>query len=686
MSTLRYLLSIPLPLRIFGILISLVVAALFATIIDSIAFTISSGVLHFSEPPKEQGILQVQKQIISCGPVANNYTYYQLETIEPNDNRHPAGQLKEGVLTINLEVREGIWYPETPVNPGIAVYAFAEEGKQLQIPGPLIRVPEGTEIALTIRNPINNKPLNLHGFHARPGDAKDSVIIQPGASWNTRFRTGEAGTYYYKGNMGGRQVAGFATTKDGQLYGGLIIDKTGVSPDTTERLLMIGRYIERLANQEEKLAVAINGLSWPFTERLTYKEGEAINWRVINSSAIIHPMHLHGFYFNVHSIGDAETDRQYVMKDIRKVVTQLLSIGQSMRMSWIPERPGNWLFHCHMLIHMSPDNVRLRQKLVDKSVKHTPEHHVQEEMAGLIMGIQILPNTKLAVTKPLNKIKRRRIDLLVKEFSSPFDSVHSFSGLGFVLKKDKTAVTTETPSMPGPPLIIYENEPVAINVINQSNEPTSIHWHGIELENYFDGVAGWGADDKKVSPLIEPGHSFVAEMTAPHAGTFIYHTHMHNNQLMRGLYGPLIVLRPGAKFDSLTDKIIVISDVRRRKVTSINDRKFLVNGSPDPHPFRLKKGKKYRLRLINITESSAAIQASLMLNANVIRWRALAKDGAELPPHQSVVMEANRQPIAVGETMDFEFLPKEPGEYNFEVYVHTPNLNMRVVKLTMIVQ
>lgn len=318
--------------------------------------------------------------------------------------------------------------------------------------------------------------------------------------------------------------------------------------------------------------------------------------------------------------------------------------------------------------------------------KHDLEHHAQEDMAGLIMGVHISPNNKSAVKKPLNKIKRRQIDLLVKEFSSPFDSIHSLTGLGFVLQKNKMTAATETPSMPGPPLIIHENEPVAINITNQSNEPTSIHWHGIELENYFDGVAGWGFGGQKLSPLIEPGQSFVAEMTAPRPGTFIYHTHMHNNQLMRGLYGPLIVLKPGAKFDSLTDKIIVISNARRIKVTSINDIKFLINGSLDPHPLQLKKGKKYRLRLINITESTAAIKASLLLDANAVRWRALAKDGAELPPHQSVIMEANRQPIAVGETMDFEFLPLETGEYNFEVYVHTTTLNVRVVKLKVIVE
>jgi FtsP/CotA-like multicopper oxidase with cupredoxin domain len=275
--------------------------------------------------------------------------------------------------------------------------------------------------------------------------------------------------------------------------------------------------------------------------------------------------------------------------------------------------------------------------------------------------------------------------LLVKEYPSPYDSIHSFSGLGFVLQKNKTTAATAIPSMPGPPVIIRQHEPVAINVANQSKEATTIHWHGIELENYFDGVAGWGFQGTQVTPLIEPGHSFTAQIAARHPGTFIYHTHMHDNQLMRGMYGPLIVLKPGETFDSLTDKIIVISAVRRFK--TLNDIKYLINGSTNPEPFKLTKGKKYRFRLINITEDGWALQTSLLLNNSPVIWKALAKDGADLPANQSVHAEANRERIAVGETMDFEFLPLQTGEYKFEVYFNNnARANFKVAEMVMFVK
>jgi len=66
------------------------------------------------------------------------------ESIAPNDNRHAAGALSGKVLTVKLEAREGLWRPEGENGRAIPVAAWAEEGKTLSNPGPLIRVPVGT--------------------------------------------------------------------------------------------------------------------------------------------------------------------------------------------------------------------------------------------------------------------------------------------------------------------------------------------------------------------------------------------------------------------------------------------------------------------------------------------------------------------------------------------------------------
>ena len=73
-----------------------------------------------------------------------------------NDNLHPAGELKDGVLTLRLVATVARWQPEgqSANDPVRLVQVFGEEGKAPQIPGPLVRVPEGTEIRMSVRNAI----------------------------------------------------------------------------------------------------------------------------------------------------------------------------------------------------------------------------------------------------------------------------------------------------------------------------------------------------------------------------------------------------------------------------------------------------------------------------------------------------------------------------------------------------
>ena len=194
-------------------------------------------------------------------------------------------------------------------------------------------------------------------------------------------------------------------------------------------------------------------------------------------------------------------------------------------------------------------------------------------------------------------------------------------------------------------------------------EPTAVHWHGIELDSYYDGVPGWGGVGDRVSPSIAAGQSFVASFTPPRVGTFIYHTHWHDfRQLTGGLYGPLIVLPPGQKFDPETDKTITIG------LGGGDDLKspLLLNGSAQPAPLQLKAGVAYRLRLINMTPNGAALAVSLLAKGQPVHWRAIAKDGADLPPLQATAKEA-RQVVSVGETYDFEFQPTEKGDLRLEV-------------------
>jgi hypothetical protein len=72
--------------------------------------------------------------------VANDAS--NLPIVTANNNLLPAGVLKDGQLTLRLEVSKALWYPDRETDPAIALSAFGEEGKPPQIPGPLVRAME----------------------------------------------------------------------------------------------------------------------------------------------------------------------------------------------------------------------------------------------------------------------------------------------------------------------------------------------------------------------------------------------------------------------------------------------------------------------------------------------------------------------------------------------------------------
>ena len=600
-----------------------------------------------------------QIKAIGCAPGKQFFpTPSGTEEIFTNDNKRSAGVLKDGVLTIELEAREGMWFPETHEGQGIRVYAFAEKGKTLQLPGPVIRVPEGTIIKATIQNKLDTT-MTLHGFCSRPSVAGDSILIKAGATYEATFKAGQPGTYFYRASASD-QIDFFGLVlphfTDSQLFGASIIDPAGKKPDPKERIMMISLWNNNIkfdsTTQEQ---ASINGLSWPFTERLTYKEGEEVNWKVINASNQQHPMHLHGFYYTVNSHGNLYKDSASDKESIHKSVTELLNPGETMSMTWVPESPGGWLFHCHTIFHILPESfLRKKPKMEEMDPKDLHDH-VINGMGGLIMGLQILPSGKNWKLEKFDKIKERNLTLIVKEKPNWCDSA---TGNGFILLEgDQTS--GDKVSIPGPSIVLNRDEAVAIKVINKLKEATTVHWHGLEIDSYFDGVSGWGNFKNILAPIIQPGDSFVVHMRPPRSGTFIYHTHMHNQQLFAGMYGAIIVKDTKENYDIDKNKVIIFGEDKTGAV--------FVNGKKQPDTLSMKKGINYHFRIVNITAGWADIETSIKQNDKPVNWKPLAKDGADLPSYQQIIRPALNQPVSVGQTLDFEFTPDMAGEYLFQV-------------------
>jgi FtsP/CotA-like multicopper oxidase with cupredoxin domain len=591
-----------------------------------------------------------------------------------HDNQHPAGTMKDGTLLLNLRAGAGTWHPEGAQAPGLSIDAFAEGDGPLMSPAPLIRVPEGTTIAATITNTLT-ADLQVHGLceHSdtanAPGAAACATVTVPSmATRKVQFAAGRPGAYLWWASSAGVPLQ-VRYGRDSQLSGAFIVDPAG-KPREADRVFVVTEWTSLSHDQlaqafksddpfataisfRPKFATLINAKSWPNTERLTYRVGDLVKWRIINASPESHPMHLHGFYYYVDSIGDGMVDRPFSRDRKPHVVTQLVPPGTTMSLTWMPERAGNWLFHCHIMEHVSPDRALTPHDPTKSDHDEHQHHDVAAGMAGMVLGIQVLERPQTTATGdgpgpdasdwcPVDGVEPtvRKLTLAMRGEGKTY---------GFSLVDGVTPPSASL-TVPGPTLVLRRDQPVEINLVNQLPEATAVHWHGMELDSYYDGVHGFSGLGHQTTPMIEPGATFTVKFTPPRTGTFIYHTHVHDErQLTAGLYGALLVVEPGAaaSFDPDTDHPLVIGRDGVGPAPTM-----VLNGSTKPQ-FSWHAGVKHRLRLVNITRHDI-VNVTLMGPAGPVQWRPLTKDGAPVPTADNGPREA-RQKIAVGETYDFEY-------------------------------
>jgi FtsP/CotA-like multicopper oxidase with cupredoxin domain len=593
----------------------------------------------------------------------------RVSNVVVNDNQHPAGTQEQGTLTLALRAGIGQWQPEGSEGPSLQVQAFGEVGSALTVPSPLIRVREGTQIAVSVRNDLDTN-LTMHGLCARDGSPCPNVEVAPGETCEVKFASGKAGTYHYWASAMGapvpfRELVGafVVDPADGFVEPDrilIITEWTSLAPDQLRQILGSDDPSKAFLAAQPRYTFTINGLSWPATERLTYHVGDKVRWRIINLSSQSHPIHLHGFYFDVDSLGNGLKDQMFEPSRRRHVVTQLLPSGGTMAMTWIPERQGNWLLHCHIMAHVSLD--RRLEGAVGGHGDHPSEAVAHDHgssaarssgMAGMVLGITVLDAASKSAATDAHPIPPRKFTLAMQPGTARDGQS---SSAGFVLTEGSAPAPSGQASAPGPTIVLRRNEPVEITLVNRLSEATAIHWHGIELESYYDGVHGFSGAGQQLAPMIEPGGTFVVRFTPPRTGTFIYHTHVHDyRQLSSGLYGSLIVTDPGETFDDAVDHVIVLgrSDITSEAAAVLSVAESVVmNGERAPR-FVWKAGARHRVRLINITPDDI-FAVALQTAEGLVSWKPLAKDGALVPEGESVAVPA-RQTIAVGETYDFEY-------------------------------
>ena len=90
--------------------------------------------------------------------------------------------------------------------------------------------------------------------------------------------------------------------------------------------------------------------------------------------------------------------------------------------------------------------------------------------------------------------------------------------------------------IPGPLLKVDQNAQIYINVTNNLDIETTVHWHGLRLDNRFDGAPGLTMETQK------PGESFQYQLRFSDEGIYWYHSHVREDyQQDLGLYGNMLV-------------------------------------------------------------------------------------------------------------------------------------------------
>ncbi|WP_330441473.1 multicopper oxidase domain-containing protein [Flavobacterium sp. C4GT6] len=252
-------------------------------------------------------------------------------------------------------------------------------------------------------------------------------------------------------------------------------------------------------------------------------------------------------------------------------------------------------------------------------------------------------------------------------------------------------------TIPGPTLEFTEGEYAVIYVKNEMSVETSVHWHGIILPNFYDGVP------YLTTPPIRPGTTFKYEFAIRQSGTYWYHSHTMLQE-QSGVFGSILIKPKEKNLDYDKDLVLMLSDWTNEKpvnvlrnlkrgnewyqmkkgtstplnkviargaldaqldfwrqrmegadIADIYYPAFLVNGKEVVEYPDFKAGEKVRLRIIN---GSASSQFWMTFGGD--KPILVAADGKDCVP-----VKHNKTFIAIAETYDFIVTIPENGKIEF---------------------
>ena len=260
-------------------------------------------------------------------------------------------KIVDGVKVYHLIAEE----VEHEFAPGLKAKCWGYNGG---VHGPLIEAVEGDRVRIYVTNRLP-APTTVHWHGVFLVNGMDGVggitqpVIRPGETFRYEWTFRQRGTLMYHPHHDEMTQMAMG------MMGLIVVHPRGIPeaerPDRDFAILLSEWKIEPGARRPDPMAMndfnllTMNGKCFPGTESLVAKLGDKVRIRFGNLSAMDHhPIHLHGFYFNV--VG---TDGGEISVAARwPETTVLVPTGSTRDIEFVADAEGDWPMHCHMTHHL----------------------------------------------------------------------------------------------------------------------------------------------------------------------------------------------------------------------------------------------------------------------------------------------------------------------------------------------
>jgi FtsP/CotA-like multicopper oxidase with cupredoxin domain len=227
-------------------------------------------------------------------------------------------------------------------------------------------------------------------------------------------------------------------------------------------------------------------------------------------------------------------------------------------------------------------------------------------------------------------------------------------------------------SVPGPMIEVVEGDRVRVIFENKLPEPTTVHWHGLEIPIEMDGTPYIS------QPMVDPGGMFIYDFTVNQNGTFFYHSHGPMQEML-GMIG-LFVIHPKVSHTPRVDKDYgfvlqewaLLPNNNTPNTLAMEYNWLTMNGksAPATTPLIIKQGERVRLRFVNLGMDHHPI------HMHGAQFYVTGTEGGRVP--ESAWYPGNTVIVGVAQARDVEFEAKYVGDWMLHCHLPHHMMNQMV--------